>query len=106
VFRHVGGMNGVKTCAKRRQSHWHQSNPIHEVLNLDFWSNIRVCGKFDLNAIIARVHMSFVGCFKSCRASHELGELWGVTSVEYEPMEEGYRDGVKKRGIDPCHKVF
>jgi hypothetical protein len=42
---------------------------------------------------MAKVHMYFIGFLKPCRAPHELGKLW---DIEYELMEKGYRDGVKK----------
>jgi hypothetical protein len=47
--------------------------------------------------------MCVIECLKSCRAPHELSELW---NVEYELTEKGYPYKVKQRGIDPGHEVL
>ena len=47
--------------------------------------------------------MSFIERLKSRRALHKLDESW---NVEYQLMEEGYRDEVKRRGINPGQEVL
>jgi len=47
--------------------------------------------------------MCFIVCLELWGATDEPGKLW---SVEYELMEEGYREMAKLRGIKPGGKVL
>ena len=94
----AGRKENLQTCARDESC---QSGCLHEIANSSAPSNVR--GSMTKSLPMGKDHTCLTECLELWCATNKLGKLW---NVEYQLMEEGYKQVAQARGIDTGYKVL